>query len=211
MVREQLRARGIRDDATLAAMSLVPREAFVPAERQADAYSDSAMAIGGGQTISQPYIVARMTELLNLGDAGWPWQDRRPRILDVGTGSGYQAAILAQLGADVTSVERDPALAETAQERLRVLGYSVDVVVGDGGDGYPAKAPYVGITTAAAAPDVPTPLVEQLADGARLVIPIGTRSSQRLTVVHRTGDDTETSLADACVFVPLIGPHGFAA
>jgi protein-L-isoaspartate(D-aspartate) O-methyltransferase len=113
-------------------MSLVPREAFVPMERRADAYADGALAIGGGQTISQPYMVARMTELLGLADQGWPWADERRAVLDVGTGSGYQAAVLAQLGAVVISVERDAALAESARERLDELGYAIEVVTGDG-------------------------------------------------------------------------------
>jgi protein-L-isoaspartate(D-aspartate) O-methyltransferase len=209
MVREQLRSRGIRDSATLAAMALVPREAFVPPSRTADAYSDGALSIGGGQTISQPYIVARMTELLGLVDQGWPWDDGRPPLLDVGTGSGYQAAVLAQLGAAVTSIERDAELAAAAKERLAALGYEVDVVVGDGSLGWPEQAPYSGIVVAAAAPAPPAPLIQQLADGARLVVPVGSRSSQRLTVVRRRGDAFETSVADACVFVPLIGSHGF--
>jgi protein-L-isoaspartate(D-aspartate) O-methyltransferase len=209
MVHDQLRARGIHDPATLAAMSLVPREAFVPAQRGNDAYADGALSIGGGQTISQPYIVARMTELLRLGDAGWPWQEGRPAVLDVGTGSGYQAAVLAQIGAVVTSVERDATLAETARERLRSLGYQVEVVVADGTLGHAAGAPYAGIVVAAAAPSVPPPLIDQLADGARVVIPLGTRASQRLTVVRRVGDRVETSLADPCVFVPLVGSLGF--
>lgn len=209
MLREQLEARGVRDPATLAAMSLVPREAFVPALRQADAYADSALAIGGGQTISQPYIVGRMTELLALGEAARHWSGGPLRVLDVGTGSGYQAAVLVRAGAEVVSVERDPRLADEARARLRDLGYAVEVVVADGGQGYPALAPYAGIVVAAAVPEVPEPLVEQLADGARLVLPVGTRTSQRLTVVRRRGSDAETSQADACVFVPLIGPFGF--
>jgi protein-L-isoaspartate(D-aspartate) O-methyltransferase len=208
MVRDQLRSRGIRDAATLAAMSLVPREAFVPPDRQASAYEDRALSIGRGQTISQPYIVARMTELSALGSSGWPW-DMGPRVLDIGTGSGYQAAIIAQLGAQVTSVERDPRLAEEARDRLRSLGYDVDVLVADGSLGYATGAPYAAIIVAAAAPSVPAPLVDQLAAEGRLVIPVGSRSSQRLTVVRRAGGRLESSTADACVFVPLVGSHGF--
>jgi protein-L-isoaspartate(D-aspartate) O-methyltransferase len=173
------------------------------------AYEDHALSIGRGQTISQPYIVARMTELSALGSSGWPW-DEGPRVLDVGTGSGYQAAILAQLGARVVSVERDPGLAEEAGARLRSLGYDVDVVIADGSLGHEPGAPYAAILVAAAAPSVPAPLVAQLADEGRLVIPVGSRSSQRLMVVQRTGDHVETSTADACVFVPLVGSHGFA-
>jgi len=154
--------------------------------------------------------VARMTELLALGDAGWPWQDDPPTVLDVGTGSGYQAAVLAQLGAVVVSIERDAGLAETARKRLRELGYAVEVIVADGTLGHSAAAPYAGIVVAAAAPTVPGPLVDQLAEGARLVIPVGSRSAQRLTVIRRTRDRIETSLADPCVFVPLVGSHGFS-
>ena len=209
MVRNQLEARGIHDPATLAAMRLVPREVFVPENRVSDAYADGALSIGRGQTISQPYIVARMTALLDLEAMGWPWRaDARPSFLDVGTGSGYQAAVLAQCGARVTSVERDPDLAGEARDRLRDLGYDVDVVVGDGSAGYRDRAPYFGIVVAAAAPDVPAPLVEHLADGARLVVPVGSRSSQRLTVVQRAGASTRTRTADACVFVPLLGRYG---
>jgi protein-L-isoaspartate(D-aspartate) O-methyltransferase len=210
MVRDQLRARGIRDAATLAAMSLVPREAFVPPHAQAEAYDDHALPIGNGQTISQPYIVARMTELSALGSSGWPW-DEGPSVLDIGTGSGYQAAILAQLGARVTSIERDPHLAEEARARLRSLGYIVEVMVSDGSLGHEPGAPYAAILVAAAAPSVPTPLVNQLADQGRLVVPVGSRSSQRLTIVRRAGGRVETNSADACVFVPLVGSHGFAS
>lgn len=208
MVREQLEWRGIRDHATLSAMALVPREAFVPDDRRARAYDDSPLSIGHGQTISQPFIVARMTELLGLAERGWPWTGSRPSFLDVGTGSGYQAAVLAQCGARVTSVERDPDLAAAARERLMRLGYDVEVLVGDGSAGYPAHAPYAGIVVAAASPDVPPPLVEQLDDGARLVVPVGSRRSQRLTVVRRRGRDTDRWTADGCVFVPLLGLHG---
>jgi protein-L-isoaspartate(D-aspartate) O-methyltransferase len=208
MVREQLASRGIDDPATLAAMGLVPRETFVPPGQQAHAYEDRALSIGRGQTISQPYMVARMTALLRLADQGWPWQQERAVVLDIGTGSGYQAAVLAQLGARVISIERDAGLATEARDRLRSLGYAVDVRVGDGSLGYPPEAPYAGIVVAAAAPHVPDPLVQQLADGARLVVPVGTRSSQRLTIVEREGQATTSEVADACVFVPLVGSHG---
>jgi protein-L-isoaspartate(D-aspartate) O-methyltransferase len=208
MVREQLQPRGISDAATLAAMRLVPREAFVPPEHRRAAYHDRALSIGREQTISQPYIVARMTQALALEERGWPRSARRPVILDVGTGSGYQAAVLAQLGAEVVSMERDPALAAAARERLAALGYRVAVVVGDGSLGYPPKAPYDGIVVAAGAPGIPAPLTDQLADGARLVIPVGSRTAQELTVVRRVGDELERSKADPCVFVPLVGEHG---
>lgn len=208
MLRDQLEARGIHDPATLNAMATVPREAFVSEDQIGDAYADGAMPIGRGQTISQPYIVGRMTALLALAAHGWPWNDAPPSVLDVGTGSGYQAAVLAQTGARVISIERDPDLAEAARERLARLGFEVEVVVGDGSAGYPPAAPYAGIVVAAASPRVPGPLVEQLADGARLVVPVGSRRSQRLTVVHRSGQRTSTTVSDGCVFVPLLGTYG---
>jgi protein-L-isoaspartate(D-aspartate) O-methyltransferase len=208
MVRDQLEARGIRDRATLSAMALVPREAFVPEGREGDAYSDGPLSIGHGQTISQPFMVARMTESLGLPELGWPWLGPGPAILDVGTGSGYQAAVLAQCGATVTSIERDARLAERARQTLRSQGYDVMVVVGDGSAGYPDNGPYAGIVVGAGAPTVPAPLVTQLAEGARLVIPIGNDRSQRLTVVRRIGRETETHSADGCVFVPLVGAYG---
>jgi protein-L-isoaspartate(D-aspartate) O-methyltransferase len=210
MVDTQLAARGVRDPATLAAMRLVPRERFVPEPLRDRAYDDGALAIGRGQTISQPYMVARMVEALRLADRGWPWQEGdAPTVLDVGLGSGYQAAVLAQLGARVTGVERERSLAREAEDRLRSLGYRVRVLVGDGSAGLPSEAPFAGIVVAAAAPSVPQPLVEQLADGARLVIPIGPPDGQLLTVIHRTGETTERETLDACVFVPLVGRYGY--
>jgi len=208
MVRDQLWSRGIRDRRVLAAMGLVPRESFVVAGREADAYADGPLSIGRGQTISQPYIVARMTESIGLPETVGPGSWARPRVLDVGTGSGYQAAILAQMGAEVISIERDTSLAEAARERLQRLGYAVEVVVGDGSLGYAPGAPYQGIVVAAGAPTLPAPLVEQLADGARLVVPVGDGRSQRLTIVHRRGADDETTQTDRCVFVPLVGRFG---
>jgi protein-L-isoaspartate(D-aspartate) O-methyltransferase len=208
MVHDQLQSRGVKDPATLAAMGLVPREAFLGPSQQSRAYDDGALPIGYGQTISQPYMVARMTESLGFADLGWPWLGERPALLDIGTGSGYQAAVLAQVGARVISVERDPKLAEEAQDRLDELGYEVTVHVGDGSAGFAAGAPYAGIVVGAGAPQVPAALVDQLDDGARLVIPLGPRSSQRLTVVQRVGQRTVTRSSDACVFVPLIGRYG---
>ena len=208
MVRDQLERRGVHDRATLTAMSLVPREAFVPAGREGDAYTDGPLSIGHGQTISQPYMVARMTECLALAELGWPWSGVPPIILDVGTGSGYQAAVLAATGARVTSIERDPDLAAQARKRLAAQGYVVTVIVGDGSLGYSPDAPYGGIVVAAGAPEVPEPLIEQLAEGGRLVIPIGSGRSQRLTIIRRAGSDCESRTADACVFVPLVGRYG---
>jgi protein-L-isoaspartate(D-aspartate) O-methyltransferase len=208
MVRDQLEARGIHDRPTLAAMSLVPRESFVREGREPDAYADGPLSIGRGQTISQPYMVARMTAALELATLGWPWTDSRPSVLDVGTGSGYQAAVLAQCGARVTSVERDPDLAAWARENLRRLGYEVEVHVGDGSAGYLANAPYAGIIVGAGAPRVPSPLKEQLAEGARLAIPVGDRHRQRLTIVQRRGSSFHERTIDPCVFVPLVGAHG---
>jgi protein-L-isoaspartate(D-aspartate) O-methyltransferase len=208
MVRDQLQARGVHDPATLAAMGLVPREAFVGPSHRPHAYRDSALSIGHGQTISQPYMVARMTESLGFADMGWPWVGDRPTVLDIGTGSGYQAAVLAQAGARVVSIERDPELAAEAQARLAELGYEVAVHVGDGSVGFEAGAPYAGIVVGAGAPSIPPLLVEQLADGARLVVPVGPRRSQTLTVIQNLGDRTVTRSSDACVFVPLVGRHG---
>jgi protein-L-isoaspartate(D-aspartate) O-methyltransferase len=201
MVRDQLEGRGISDAATLAAMSSVPREQFMPPELRHRAYDDGAQSIGRGQTISQPYIVARMTEALavSAGD----------NVLDVGTGSGYQAAVLATMGARVTSIERDEHLATEAADRLSKMGYDVNVVVGDGTEGFSQKAPYDGIVVAAAAPTVPEPLREQLDDGGRLVLPVGARDRQRLMLVTRAGDEYSTSDLEPCVFVPLVGRHGF--
>ena len=208
MVRDQIEARGIHDRPTLAAMAIVPREAFVREGRTADAYADGPLSIGHGQTISQPYMVARMTAALDLGALGWPWEGVPPSVLDIGTGSGYQAAVLAQCGARVTSVERDRDLAAWAQDNLRRQGYVVEVLVGDGSAGYPANAPYAAIVVGAGAPSVPRPLKEQLADGGRLAIPVGDRRRQRLTIIERQGHRFEERPADPCVFVPLVGRHG---
>jgi protein-L-isoaspartate(D-aspartate) O-methyltransferase len=209
MVSRQLEGRGFHDAEVLEAMRSVPRDRFVPMDQQARAYDDNALPIGHGQTISQPYIVARMTEALQLS----AWRQAHPsepmRVLDVGTGSGYQAAVLAQLGAEVISIERDADLAEDARARLAELGYQVNVIVGDGSAGAPDFAPFAGIVVAAAAPDVPAPLVAQLADGARLVVPVGGRWEQQLTLVRREGDRTITEPIEAAVFVPLVGEHGF--
>ena len=205
MVEGQLRARGIHDERVLAALLVVPRDAFVRADLRGSAYADDALPIEAGQTISQPYIVGRMTELLRVGPGD--------RVLDIGTGSGYQAAVLAEMGCRVVSIERHASLAETARERLAALGYGerVEIRVGDGSLGDPAGAPWRAILVAAAAPRIPDRLREQLDPiGGRLVLPVGDRDRQQLIVVTRDGDTwTETSDGPV-VFVPLIGEEGFA-
>lgn len=224
MVREQLTPRGIRDPRVLAAMRTVQRERFVPADLIERAYGDGALTIGGGQTISQPYIVARMSEALQLAAPGAPADANadqatdaaseprhQPRVLEVGTGSGYQAAILATMGASVVTVERDAGLEAEARERLAELGYiDVRVELGDGSAGWAADAPYDGILIAAACPEAPEPLIAELADGGRLVAPVGSRELQELTVIHRVGQRLEIEVLEPCVFVPLIGRFGFA-
>jgi protein-L-isoaspartate(D-aspartate) O-methyltransferase len=204
MVETQLRARGIHDDRVLEAMARLPRELFVPEDRRHVAYADEALPIPAGQTISQPWIVARMTELL----APRPGE----RVLDIGTGSGYQAAILALLGAKVTSIERQPELAASARARLATLGFGgqVEVRLGDGSLGDPAGAPWDGIVVAAAAPAIPMSLREQLSPaGGRLVIPVGDMRRQRLLLVVRQGETWEERDDGAVVFVPLVGEEGF--
>jgi protein-L-isoaspartate(D-aspartate) O-methyltransferase len=205
MVAQQLQRRGIRDPRVLEAMATTPREAFVPGVPTSLAYDDRALPIDAGQTISQPYMVARMTELLEVkpGD----------RILEVGTGSGYQAAVLARLGAQVTSIERHPDLAEAARQLLIGLGIEgVDVRTGDGSRGDPDGGPWDGIVVTAGAPSIPHALREQLGVGARLVIPVGPRYQQDLIVVERRGpDDWEEWSDGAVVFVPLVGEGGWQA
>lgn len=208
MVRDQLRARGIRDEAVLLAMSQVPRERFVPLALRDRAYADGAQSIGNGQTISQPYMVARMTEAIHLDEWRRTHPGEVPRILDVGTGSGYQAAVLAAMGAWVTTIERDETLSAAAVAALTALGITVRAVVGDGSEGHAPDAPYAGIVVAAAAPDVPPPLIEQLADGGRLVIPVGRRDRQELVVVTRDGDRVVRRELEPCAFVPLLGRFG---
>ena len=201
-VRRQLVERGIRDERVLDAMARVPRDAFVGEEARGAAYADEALSIGHGQTISQPYMVARICEELALrGDE---------RVLDVGTGSGYQAAVLAELAREVHSIERIPQLAERARRALAEAGVAnVAVHVGDGSLGLPKHAPYGGIAVAAAAPEVPEPLLAQLAPGGRLVVPVGTERDQQLLVVEQTPSGPSVIRSVPCRFVPLVGAEGF--
>ena len=204
MVARQLRARGIADARVLRAMGAIPRELFVSDDQRGTAYADEALPIPAGQTISQPYMVARMTELV-APRAG-------SRVLEIGTGSGYQTAILAILGAAVVSIERQPDLAITARERLARLGLggAVDIRVGDGSLGDAAGAPFDGIVVTAAAPSIPIALREQLSpDGGRLVIPVGDRNRQELMLAVRHGNEWRESNEGPCVFVPLVGEAGF--
>ncbi|RJP32866.1 MAG: protein-L-isoaspartate(D-aspartate) O-methyltransferase [Actinobacteria bacterium] len=202
MLRHQIAARGIKNPRVLEAMSRVPRHLFVP-ERLADrAYDDSPLPISDGQTISQPYMVAWMTELLEIAEAA--------KVLEVGTGSGYQAAILCELAGEVFSIEKYPDLARAAEERLSILGYdNLRIRVGDGTLGWPEEAPFTGIIVTAGAPSVPQPLLEQLADGGRLVIPVGPAGMQMLNVIRRHGNDYRASDEGNCVFVPLVGKFGW--
>ena len=202
MLRRHLAGRDITDRRVLAAMRAVPREAFVPDHLRAHAYDDGPLPIGYDQTISQPYIVALMTQEARV--------TRRARVLDVGTGSGYQAAILAHLARHVWSIERVEALSGTAAERLHRLGIdNVTFVVGDGARGFEVEGPYDAIVVAAASPGIPRPLVEQLAVGGRLVIPVGDRALQDLTVLERAPTGYRTTRAGACRFVPLVSDEAF--
>ena len=197
-----LSRRGIRDERVLAAMAAVPRDLFVPEELRHQAYADRALPIGQGQTISQPFMVATIASALELQGG--------ERVLDVGTGSGYQAAVLAELAADVVSIERVPELAERARRTLERVGYSnVEVVAGDGTLGVPERAPYDGIAVAAAAPAMPEALYDQLAPGGRLALPVGTRNDQWLEVVTRGEHGPERRRTVPCRFVPLLGSAGF--
>ena len=202
MVADQLQARGIDDPQLLSAFGNVERHAFVEGD---DPYGDHALPVGSGQTISQPYIVARMTMTARPPE-GWAGAN----VLEVGTGSGYQAAILAEMGAAITTIERHESLADGARERLRQAGYpQVDVVVGDGTEGWAARAPYRSILVTAGGPSVPQPLLEQMdRSGGRLVMPVGSRRHQFLTLVERDGDNVSSTELEPVVFVPLIGRFG---
>jgi protein-L-isoaspartate(D-aspartate) O-methyltransferase len=203
MVRRHLASRDITDRRVLATMAFIPREAFVPPHLERRAYDDGPLTIGHGQTISQPYVVALMTQAADL--------DRHSRVLEVGTGSGYQTAILAKLASHVWSVERIPELSGRAKQTLTGLGFTnVTYVEGDGALGFPYAAPYDAIVVAAAAPGPPTPLIEQLAANGRLVIPIGVRDLQVLTVFRKTPTGIKSvPTAGTCRFVPLVSPAAF--
>jgi protein-L-isoaspartate(D-aspartate) O-methyltransferase len=205
MVARQIRARGILSQRVLGAMAAVERHEFVPAEARASAYRDEPLPIGGGQTISQPYMVAAMTDALELSGT--------ERVLEIGGGCGYQAAVLSLLARDVTVVELQPELARASRERLARLGYTnVRVAEGDGSLGWPAGAQYDAILVSAAAPAIPPPLIEQLAEGGRLVIPVGASDLQDLLrVVKRSGQLAAPESLCACRFVPLLGRHGWPA
>lgn len=202
MVEYQLRRRGLKDERVLRAMATIPRHEFVPPQSRDEAYSDEPLSIGGGQTISQPYIVASMSAALGLSGS--------EKVLEIGTGSGYQAAVLSLLAREVYTVEFRADLAKSAAERLQRLGFSsVHVHCGDGSLGLKELAPFDAILVAAAAPSVPEPLLEQLADGGRLVAPIGAEEQQRLILVSRHGNEYSTERREPCRFVPLVGRHGW--
>ena len=204
MVERQLRGRGIEDERVLAAMAAVPREAFVPAGLRDRAYADSALPIAAEQTISQPWIVAAICQALSLSGS--------ELVLEVGTGSGYSAAVLARLAAHVVSIERHETLSRGAAEALRALGIdNVETVVGDGSLGFPARAPYDAIACHATAPTAPRALLDQLVEGGRLVIPLDGGDADVLTLYRRRGDDFVAEPITPCRFVPLIGEEGFSS
>lgn len=202
MVEQQIRARGISDPRVLAALLKVPRHEFVPAPLRHDAYTDHPVPIGSGQTISQPYIVAYMLQAASLRSSDL--------VLEVGTGSGYATALLAELSRAVVSIERFPELAKNAAELLNRLGYTnIQIEVGDGTLAFPQRAPYDLIFVSAAAPYFPPALLEQLANGGRMIIPVGDATTQELQLVTRTPEGNIVRRLEGCRFVPLIGEEGF--
>jgi protein-L-isoaspartate(D-aspartate) O-methyltransferase len=202
MVRDQVEARGVEDRRVLDAMREIPRHLFVPDEFGVAAYHDRPLPIGSGQTISQPYIVGLMTSLLEL--------KQNDKVLEIGAGSGYQAAILSKLARTVVTVELLPEIATKAKDLMQHLGiFNVKVVAGDGTLGYPPDAPYNGIIITAASPDIPPPLIDQLADKGRLVAPVGSRDLQQLVRIRKQGDLISRETFGGVVFVPLLGCHGW--
>lgn len=202
MVEQQLRRRGIRDQRVLAAFERVPRHLFVDERKGSEAYEDHPVGIGEQQTTSQPFMIATMLEVAEIQPAD--------KVLEIGTGSGYQTALMAELAAEVFSVERFPALAAQAQHVIAQLRYAnIVIATGDGSLGLPQHAPYAAIIVSAAAPRVPEALLQQLADGGRLVVPVGDQEDQWLQVVRRRGSDFQTQQICGCKFVPLIGAQGF--
>ncbi len=203
MVEQQLRRRGIRDERVLEAMAKIPREQFVPEKVRPWSYADEPLSIGYGQTVSQPYMTALMAQALELKGT--------EKVLEVGTGCGYAAAVLAHLAAKVVTIEIVRELADMARRNLEAVGLAdkVMVVTGDGSRGYPDMAPYDAISVAAAAPNIPPALVDQLNDPGRLVIPVGSLSEQELVVLTKSGGKTKTRVAALCRFVPLRGGEGW--
>jgi protein-L-isoaspartate(D-aspartate) O-methyltransferase len=202
MVERQLAGRGITDERVLQAMRQVPRHHFVPEDMWDMAYRDTPLPIGRGQTISQPYIVAYMTQMLHV--------EPDDRVLEIGTGSGYQVAVLSRLAREVYTVERVEELARRAEQILKALGYqNVHFRIGDGGYGWPEAAPFDAIIVTAAAPNVPQPLVAQLVDGGRMVVPIGPTGYQDLVRLHRQGEQIQRESLVPVAFVPLVGEHGW--
>ncbi|HEX3001657.1 MAG TPA: protein-L-isoaspartate(D-aspartate) O-methyltransferase [Methanoregula sp.] len=203
MVEDQIRARGITNPRVLKAMREIPRHLFVPPPQATYAYVDAPLPIGNGQTISQPYIVALMTDLLETQD--------EDRVLEIGAGSGYQSAILARLVRQVTTIERIPAVADLARKNIAGLGLkNVSIIVGDGTEGYRGNAPYDGIIITAATPQIPPPLIDQLAEEGILVAPVGGRDVQELITLKKRRGRTIQSSHGGVRFVPLIGEHGWA-
>ena len=202
MVEAQLKARGLIDERLLTAFGKVPRHLFVPEEVRQEAYADHPLPIGAGQTISQPYIVALMVDCLSLRG--------HERVLEIGSGSGYQTAVLAELALEVYSVERVPELLHAVRARLGALGYlNVHLTTGNGSLGWPEHAPFDAILVSAAAPRVPSPLVAQLAEGGRMAVPIGTPQAQMLVQVEKRHGALHQNDIASCVFVPLIGEYGW--